>query len=344
MSSDLIKAHKTVTLSRQNFEAGITLTMKGSKGLREFKQERTISFCKDEDDYCEWSLVMTFLTVGDDAHEAMNLQVRRSRYVPRVSIYDGGCTVALPDKAIQQKCPTGITPAVLAVGKEVRDVGVFKLDAGPVILPDEDFVITFRVAYSSVVEDEDVVFCKQPTVEHLTTQITTAYEDLCRLGIESDFTFVIGTEEIKAHKAILSARFSYFTTMLASGMVETSSNICRLEDVDAEAFKRLLKYIYCGKLPHDLAETARSLLPLADRFNLPELRNACTHWMEKDLTKENICETLITADLYQCADLKRKCLKRLNQWKSSVDKEVFEALVCYPRLLVELFQINCDYD
>jgi len=66
--------------------------------------------------------------------------------------------------------------------------------------------------------------------------------------------------------------------------------------------------------------------------------------MEKDLTIENVCDTLITAELYRCADLKRKCLKRLNQWKSSVDKKVFEVLVSYPRLLVELFQINCDDD
>ena len=95
------------------------------------------------------------------------------------------------------------------IEKDKKDVSVFKWEAGPVILPEEDFVITFRVAYSSVVEDEDVVFCKKPTVEHLTTQITTAYEDLCRLGIESDFTFVIGTEEIKAHKAILSARLGF---------------------------------------------------------------------------------------------------------------------------------------
>lgn len=340
MSYDLTKSHKTVTLSRQNFEAGIALTMKGSKGFREFKQERKFYFGPEEEECYEWILMVKFLTVGDDLNEAMNLQVCRSRYRSRVSIYDGGCTVALPDKTIQQKCPSGITPAV--TDKDTKDPSVFKLAAGPVVLPDEDFVITFRVAYSSLVEDE--VFCKKPTVEHLTTQITTAYEDLCRLGIESDFTFVIGTEEIKAHKAILSARFSYFSTMLASGMVETSSNICRLEDVDAEAFKHLLKYIYCGKLPDDWAETAFSLLPLADRFNLPELRDACAHWMEKGLTMKNVCDTLIAADLYQCADLKKKCLKRLNQWKSSVDKEVFEVLVSHPRLLVELFQINCDYD
>jgi len=246
MTFDLIKSHKTVTLSRQNFEAGITLTMKGSKGLREFKQERKFYFTSDDDETeYEWSLVITFLTVGDDLNEAMNLQVRRFRFVPRVSIYDGGCTVALPDKSIHQECPTGLTPPV--VEKSDKDLRVFKLAAGPVILPDEDFVITFRVAYSSVVEDEDVVFCKLPTVQHLTTQITTAYEDLCRLGIESDFTFVIGTEEIKAHKAILSARFSYFATLLASGMVETSSNMSiggrRRRRLQAPAQIRLLREV-----------------------------------------------------------------------------------------------------
>ena len=111
MSSDLTKSHKTVTLSRQNFEAGLALTMKGSKGFREFKQESKFYFGTDAEESYEWSLVITFLTVGDDLNEAMNLQVCRSRYKSRVSIYDGGCTVAFPDKTIQQKCPSGITPA-----------------------------------------------------------------------------------------------------------------------------------------------------------------------------------------------------------------------------------------
>ena len=111
MSSDLIKAHKTVTLSRQNFEAGITLTMIGSKGLREFEKKRVFPFSSNQESPNEWVLVVSFLEVGDDAHEAIGLEVRRSKKAPCVSIYDGGCTVALPDKTIQQKCPSGITPA-----------------------------------------------------------------------------------------------------------------------------------------------------------------------------------------------------------------------------------------
>ena len=198
----------------------------------------------------------------------------------------------------------------------------------------EDFSITFRVAYSAPSSDGEV--CKLPTPDHLSEQISAAYEELFRSSIASDVTFVINNEEIKAHEAILSIRLPYFEKMLTSGMVEAQTKRIVVEDADPDVFKSMLKYIYCGKLPDELDASADKMLPLADKFDLPDLREACLHWLEKGLSKENVCDTLIIADLYRCPDLKKKCLEFLNQWKLSMDEGSMSILLSHPSLLMDL--------
>ena len=335
----------------ENCEAVISITLTGSKGLREFRPSRRFCFSSNyEKVHFEWFLLASFKQIADfdttnddgdvQTREMMNLSVYRARKTPRVSVYDGGVTVTLPDKTITRSFPKVVTTP----GKDI-ELCILKFDR-PIVLPDEDFVIDVRIAYrlykvrSYTVEGEDFVVCKLPSAQRLTGQVATAYEDLCRQGLESDFTFVIGEEEVKAHKVILSTRFPYFAAMISTGMVEATTNKCLLENVDAEAFRRVLNYIYSGNLPEDLPETAAMIFPLADRFNLPELHSACAHWMEKGLSRVNIGDTLIAAELFHCAELKKKCLKRLNQWKSTVSSEVFKALEAYPKLLIELVHVD----
>ncbi len=64
------------------------------------------------------------------------------------------------------------------------------------------------------------------------------------------------------------------------------------------------------------------------------------HCMDVCLTKDNVCDTLIIADLYRCDALKKKCLKSLNEWRASLDSKVFEQLQAYPALMVELIKTN----
>ena len=62
--------------------------------------------------------------------------------------------------------------------------------------------------------------------------------------------------------------------------------------------------------------------------------------MDVCLTKENVCDTLIIADLFRCDDLKEKCLKCLNKWRASIDADVLEKLKEKPDLMIELMKTN----
>merc|ERR1712013_93791 len=64
----------------------------------------------------------------------------------------------------------------------------------------------------------------------------------------SDVIFVVGGEEVPAHRCILSARSEYFRAMFRDGMREShSSRPIIINSVDADVFKVVMQYIYCGK-------------------------------------------------------------------------------------------------
>ena len=200
----------------------------------------------------------------------------------------------------------------------------------------EDFSISCRIVYSKPFMDEDVVFTKHPTVEQLSSQISTSYENLFLTGLGADVVFHIGDEKIPAHKVVLSSRVPYFDKMLSSDMVESKTGVIKMQDAEPEPFKQVLRHIYSGKLPDNLETSALNILPFADKFDLTDLREACVYWMERGLKASNAVATLITADLFRCEDVKRKCLLRLNEWKTAMDPTEFECLE--PRLLIELIK------
>ena len=158
-------------------------------------------------------------------------------------------------------------------------------------------------------------------------------------GKASDVSFVIGDEIIPAHKSVLIARVPFFDKMFAAGMSEAESGEVKIDDddgVDAATFKEFLRYIYTDILPINLAENAASLLPLADKYDLPVLHRACEAALKKGLLKENVGQVLILADLFHCSDLKSCCLRLIKTCGKSLDKSIIDKLKQYPDLLVEV--------
>jgi len=154
-------------------------------------------------------------------------------------------------------------------------------------------------------------------------------------GETSDMAFEIGDEVIPAHKYLLTARVPAFEKLFASGMKESETNRIRIDDADAAAFKHVLKFLYCGKFPDDLEDFAESLLPIAEKYDIQDLKEACAFALEKNLSRDNVAGILVAAHLYQCPDLKKASFKRLAEWKASFDKDKLEIMRPYPDLLIE---------
>ena len=91
-------------------------------------------------------------------------------------------------------------------------------------------------------------------------------------------------------------------------------------------------------MPENLMENAYQILPLAEKYHLQRLKDACVQAMDICLTKENVCDILIAADRFRCDNLKRKCLKSLNEWRMSLDSRALERLRAFPDLMIELIK------
>jgi len=91
-----------------------------------------------------------------------------------------------------------------------------------------------------------------------------------------------------------------------------AGNLISVEDSDATSFGAMLRFVYCGKLLDDTL--ADSVLPLANKYGIPELKELCVSVLRKTLSQENAVRTLYLADLHQCPELRSYCISRLSEW------------------------------
>jgi len=174
-----------------------------------------------------------------------------------------------------------------------------------------------------------------------TTALCDDFRRLCLSPESSDVVFAIAEEEIPAHKLILATRLPYFKTLFASGMKESTSNRVVIDDIDAPAFKQVLKFIYCGDFPEDIDSAGEVYLPIAEKYGLRRLKEESAKAMEKGVTTENVMERVILAHLFQCSSLKKRCFQVLKeQPREDFRCEALERLKAHPDLLIDFMW--CD--
>ena len=178
-----------------------------------------------------------------------------------------------------------------------------------------------------------------PHVPNTLVSLSAAFEKLFLAEDKSDVAFEIGGEVFPAHKLILTARVPAFEKMFASGMAEASTGRIRIEDTDAASFKQFLNFIYCGKIPEELNDFADSLLPIAEKYGVQGLKDACEVALKSQISQDNIIHTLILAHLYRCSDLKREGFKCLAECKTSLGVGDIDMLKPYPDLMVEAIRM-----
>jgi len=168
------------------------------------------------------------------------------------------------------------------------------------------------------------------------------FKGLLSSGQSADVWFKVGSEEISAHKNIICARVTYFKKMFESGMKEAVDNKVEVPDTDPEIFKRLLKFIYTGRVDEDLNDYAADLLGLAHLYDIQDLKGLCEASLLNLVGGDNLISTLITAHIYECPDLKRKCIDELIQGRKALKKEQLDqmkaSLKKFPELCTEVHE------
>ncbi|CAM0876575.1 unnamed protein product [Alopecurus aequalis] len=134
----------------------------------------------------------------------------------------------------------------------------------------------------------------------------------------ADVVFEVGGQTVAAHRCLLAARSSVFAALLFGPMKEGSTSsgvVVRVEDMEAEVFKALLRFTYTGLLPEmgkeDQDVTCQHLLVAADRYGMERLKIVCEEKLCQHINVGSAATILALAEQHHCEGLKKACFNFL---------------------------------
>lgn len=127
----------------------------------------------------------------------------------------------------------------------------------------------------------------------------------------ADVTFRVGPsgcqELLKAHKAVLCARSTYFAAMFRPGglvTAESSAAEVRISEHSVASFKRVLEFIYTsrvGAVGEDNFEELFDVICLASEYMLGDLQALAEQTVMSAITTDNVCNCFLFATKKFCS-------------------------------------------
>ncbi|XP_051566869.1 kelch-like protein 23 [Myxocyprinus asiaticus] len=138
------------------------------------------------------------------------------------------------------------------------------------------------------------------------SEVLDALHDFQTRGLFTDITLQCSSGEVfHCHKAVLSARSSYFRVMFTLDMRERIKDIINLPCIDGEILGALVNYIYTSKV-NITQSNVQSLLETADLLQFSSLKNACENFLIRVLDVDNCIGMQSFAKLHVCPALERE--------------------------------------
>lgn len=167
----------------------------------------------------------------------------------------------------------------------------------------------------------------------------TALTSLGRMlseGIHTDIVINASDGSISAHRAVLASRSSVFRSMFTHDLKEKEMSAIDIPDMSIEACRAFLSYIYGSIGNEEFLIHRLSLLRASDKYDVPDLKEACNESLMEDIDTRNVLERLQNASLYQLPQLKSSCMRYLVKFGKIFDiQDEFGVFVqCADRELV----------
>ncbi|GBO08625.1 Speckle-type POZ protein [Araneus ventricosus] len=187
-------------------------------------------------------------------------------------------------------------------------------------LADQTSVVSYCEDVESLVKvsDDLSMTVKEKTDCCSAAELQTDLKSILKDGTLFDETLQIGTEVIKVHKTILSARSPVFRAMFTKDMKEAINSTVVIEDLDLETVRRLLLYMYTDTIRDYQWENVKKLYFAADKYEILSLKRRCVSFLKTNLSVSNVSEILVLADLHQDGELKSAALDFISEYDSAV--------------------------
>ncbi|XP_018540283.1 kelch-like protein 23 [Lates calcarifer] len=144
-------------------------------------------------------------------------------------------------------------------------------------------------------------------------------------GLFTDVSLQCGEsgQVFRCHKALLSARSSYFKVMFTADMRERSNSVIKLTGVDCGVLGALVNYVYTAQVC--ITESnVQSLLEAADLLQFISVKQACEDFLIRLLDVDNCLGMHAFAQLHLCPGLEREAQRlMLSRFAELTQQEEF---------------------
>ncbi|KAF7660296.1 hypothetical protein LDENG_00284950 [Lucifuga dentata] len=125
------------------------------------------------------------------------------------------------------------------------------------------------------------------------------------------------------HKAVLSARSSYFKVMFTADMREKSTSVIKLTGIDGSVLGALVNYVYTARVCID-DSNVQSLLEAADLLQFTSVKQACEEFLIRLLNVDNCLGIHAFAQLHLCPGLEREARRvMVSNFSELLEQEEF---------------------
>ncbi|CAN6170112.1 unnamed protein product [Urochloa humidicola] len=196
-------------------------------------------------------------------------------------------------------------------------------------LEDDSFAIRCDISVAATEEPvttaKDLAGVQPPTAVAAVPPKSDLQKDLAELLWSkqgADVTIEVGGETFHAHKWLLVARSSpefrerFFSPATQKKMATTAHIHIQIDDMEPEAFKSLLHYMYTDTLPkvddeEALSKMATGLLAAAGRYKLDTLKTMCEEVLCERVDVSTVEASLALCEQHHCPALKAACTEFL---------------------------------
>lgn len=144
--------------------------------------------------------------------------------------------------------------------------------------------------------------------------LTGAFTDVTLKCVESGQVF-------HCHRAVLSARSSYFKVMFTADMKEKSDSVIKLSGVHCGVLVDLVNYVYTARV-RITEDNVQSLLEAADLLQFSSVKRACEEFLVRLLDVDNCLGMHALAQLHMCHGLEREARRMtLSRFSDIIQQE-----------------------
>lgn len=146
--------------------------------------------------------------------------------------------------------------------------------------------------------------------------------ELCDVTLETE-----DGEQIRAHRAVLSAYSPFFHAMFTSNLSESRNDLIKIWEIDMEVLQAIVRYCYASSFEFP-SNKMLSLLCASDRLTMDNLFDECSFHLEGQLSANNCLSVRAYGELHNCHRLYKLCTEFACE--HFIDVAIREEFLCLP--------------